>query len=62
MHGIVTVNSFLEDHMADMQGRGAEHLISAAYHSHRLPAVGCQDPSRARAHSSDQQRFPHLTA
>jgi hypothetical protein len=45
MHGIVTVNSFLEDHMADMRGRGAEHLISAAYHSHRLPTVGCQDPS-----------------
>lgn len=39
------VNSFLEDHMADMQGRGAEHLSSAAHHSRRLPTVGRKDPS-----------------
>jgi hypothetical protein len=45
MHGIVMVNSFLEDHMADMQGRGAEHLSSAAHHSRRLPTVGRKDPS-----------------
>ncbi len=46
MHGIVVVNSFLEDRMTDMQGWGAGRPTDFSYLDRRPLAVGCQHPGR----------------
>jgi hypothetical protein len=40
------VNSFLEDHMTDMQGWGTGRPTDTSYFGRRPLVAGCQHPSR----------------
>jgi len=46
MRGIVMVNSFLEDHMTDMQGWGTGRPIDHSHLGRRPSTAGCQHPGR----------------
>jgi hypothetical protein len=51
------VNSFLEDHMTDMQGWGAGHPTDHSHLDRRPLTVGCELPGRRASTALTSEGF-----